>query len=111
MDEKATQNLAKAFAEEAKGDVRYAAYALQAEKEKCPRLARLFRALSNAKSIHARRFLYLLRGKIGNTEENVKAALSDEKKLLEGMYPHGGGGQRSEQGRQKGLHPLPQDGR
>ena len=60
MSNQLENNLAHAFAEESKGAVRNKAYVLKAEKDGYPELARLFKAVSNAKSIHARRFLNLI---------------------------------------------------
>ncbi|MBU2497373.1 MAG: rubrerythrin family protein [Proteobacteria bacterium] len=76
--EKIEKNLAHAFSEESKMGSRYGAFVLKAEQEGYPQLARFFRAVANAKSVHARRFLYLLRGKIGTTQENLKLALEGE---------------------------------
>ena len=87
MSERVANNLAKAFASESKAAVRNAAFALKAEQEGHPKLARLFRAVANADSIHARRFLLLMRGKIGTTEENLNAALQNEANANEEYYP------------------------
>lgn len=87
MSDRVASNLANAFASESKAAVRNAAFALKAEQEGHPKLARLFRAVANADSIHARRFLLLMRGKIGTTEENLKAALQNEANANEEHYP------------------------
>jgi rubrerythrin len=79
--------LAKAFSEQSKASARNAAFALKAEQDGYPQLARLFRAVSNADSVHARRFLLLMRGKIGSTEENLQAALKSELEAEKGYYP------------------------
>ena len=76
--EEIERNLAHAFSEESKMASRYGAFVLKAEQEGYPQLARLFRALANAKSVHVRRFLYLMRGKIGSTEENLRLAFEGE---------------------------------
>lgn len=80
--------LAQAFAEESKGAVRNKAYVLKAEKDGHPELASLFAAVADAKSVHARRFLNLMRGKIGTTEENLKKALENEIRATQTMYPN-----------------------
>ena len=80
-------HLANAFASESKAAVRNAAFALKAEQEGHAQLARLFRAVANADSIHARRFLLLMRGKIGTTEENLKSALQNEADANKEHYP------------------------
>jgi rubrerythrin len=81
------RNLAQAFAEESKGAVRNKAYALKAEKEGHPEWASLLKAVANAKSVHARRFLNLLRGKIGTTKENLRTAVENEIRATRKMYP------------------------
>jgi rubrerythrin len=87
MNGKIEDYLAKAFSEQSKAAARNAAYALKAEQDGHPQLARLFRAVSNAESVHARRFLLLMRGKIGSTEENLEAALESELKAEKEYYP------------------------
>ncbi|MGD9038069.1 MAG: rubrerythrin family protein [Desulfobacteraceae bacterium] len=87
MSERVAKNLASAFASESKAAVRNAAFALKADQEGHPQLARLFRAVADADSVHARRFLLLMRGKIGTTEENLEAALQNEEKANEEYYP------------------------
>ena len=87
MSDKIERNLASAFAEQSKAAVRNAAFALKAEQEGYPQLAKLFRAVADADSVHARRFLLLMRGKIGTTEENLKAALRSEADAHREHYP------------------------
>ena len=78
MSKKTEKNLAHAFAGESKAAVRNKAFAQKAEKEGYSQIARLFRAVSDAESVHARRYLNLIRGKIGSTEENLEAAFQNE---------------------------------
>ncbi|MBI5586328.1 MAG: rubrerythrin family protein, partial [Deltaproteobacteria bacterium] len=59
----------------------------KADHEAAPRSARLFRALSDSKSVQARRCLLLLRGKIGATRENLESALALEQRDYEEEYP------------------------
>ena len=87
MSEEIRKNLARAFAEESKSSVRDAAFALKAERDGFPELASLFRAIADAESVHARRFLLLMRGKIGDTKENLEAALKNEAYAAETAYP------------------------
>jgi rubrerythrin len=87
MSERVAKNLASAFASESKAAVRNVAFALKADQDGHPQLARLFRAVADADFIHARRFLLLMRGKIGTTEENLKAALQNEERANEEYYP------------------------
>ena len=47
----------------------------------------LFRAVSEAESVHARRYLMLMRGKIGSTEENLETAFQNKIKANVEEYP------------------------
>ncbi len=87
MTEKTEKNLAYAFAAESKAAARNAAFAQKADKEEFPQIAKLFRAVSDAESVHARRFLNLMRGKIGSTEENLETAFNNEIKANAEEYP------------------------
>ena len=87
MSDKIEQNLARAFAEESKASARNSAFALKAEREGYSALARLFRAVADAESIHARRFLLLMRAKIGTTSENLESALQHELRAKQEDYP------------------------
>jgi len=87
MTEEIKNNMARAFGEESKAAARGAAFALKAEKEGFSELANLFRAVADAEAVHARRFLLLMRGKIGNTMENLEAALRNETRAAEEAYP------------------------
>jgi rubrerythrin len=87
MPEKTEKNLAYAFAAESKASVRNATFAKKAEMEGYPQIARLFRAISEAESVHARRYLLLMRGKIGPTEENLETAFQNEIKANVEEYP------------------------
>ena len=87
MTEKTEKNLALAFAAESKASVRNEVFAKKADHEGYPQIARLFRAVSDAESVHAHRYLLLLRGKIGSTEENLKAAFQNEIKANVDEYP------------------------
>ena len=78
MPDKTDKNLAVAFAAESKAAARNSAFALKAEHEGYRGIAMLFRAVSEAESVHARRYLNLMRSKIGSTEENLKAAFENE---------------------------------
>ena len=87
MSDKTEQNLAYAFAAESKASVRNATFAKKAEMEGFSQIARLFQAVSEAESVHARRYLLLMRGKIGSTEENLEAAFQSEIKANVEEYP------------------------
>ena len=87
MTDKTDKNLAYAFAAESKASVRNATFARKADMEGYSQIARLFRAVSDAESIHAHRYLLLMRGKIGSTEENLETAFQNEIKANVEEYP------------------------
>jgi rubrerythrin len=87
MSDKTEKDLAYAFAAESKASVRNATFARKAEMEGYSQIARLFRAVSDAESVHARRYLILMRGKIGSTEENLETAFQNEIKANVEEYP------------------------
>ena len=87
MGDKTEKNLAYAFAAESKAAARNDAFAAKADQEGYAQIARLFRAVSEAEAIHARRYLMLMRGKIGTTEENLETAFQNEIKANVDEYP------------------------
>jgi rubrerythrin len=87
MSKKTEKNLAYAFGAESKAAARNAVFAKKAEIEGYANIARLFRAVSDAESVHSRRFLMLMRGKIGSTEENLETAFENEIKANAEEYP------------------------
>ncbi len=87
MGEKTDRNLAIAFAAESKASIRNKAFAMKADAEGYKQIARLFRAISEAESVHARRYLMLMRGKIGSTEENLETAFQSEIRANVEEYP------------------------
>ncbi len=80
------ENLAAAFAGESQANRRYLAYAIQAEKEGHPQVAKLFRAVAEAETVHAHSHLRVMGG-IGSTEENLKEAIAGELHEFKSMYP------------------------
>ena len=87
MSEKTEKNLAYAFAAESKASARNATFAKKADLDGYAQIARLFRAVAEAESVHARRYLMLMRGKIGSTEENLETAFQNEIKANVEEYP------------------------
>ncbi len=87
MAQRTEKNLAYAFAAESKAAIRNEAFAKKAQAEGYSQIARLFRAVSEAESVHARRYLLLMRGKVGSTEENLKTAFENEIKANVEEYP------------------------
>lgn len=87
MPNKTDKNLAYAFAGESKAYARNSAFAQRAEEEGYPQIARLFRAVAEAESVHSTRYLKLMRGRIGSTEENLEAAFQNEIRANVEEYP------------------------
>ncbi len=79
-------NLKEAFAGESQASRRYLYFAEKADSEKQPQVARLFRAASEAETVHARNHLRAMGG-IGTTGENLKAAIAGESYEFTKMYP------------------------
>lgn len=78
--------LMEAFAGESQANRTYLAYAKQAEKEGHHNAARLFRAVAEAETIHAHKWLERA-GKVGTTAENLAAAVAGETYEHRTMYP------------------------
>lgn len=86
MERKTEGNLKSAFAGESQAHMKYLNFAQKAESEGKPNVARLFRAVSLAEQYHASAHLRVLGG-VGNTSENLAAALAGEKFEVVEMYP------------------------
>jgi rubrerythrin len=80
------ENLAVAFAGESQANRKYLAFAQAAEKEGYAQIARLFRAAADAETIHAHAHLRNMGG-VGNTLENLRAAVAGETYEYTEMYP------------------------
>jgi rubrerythrin len=83
---KTEDNFMAAFAGESQANRKYLAYAKQAEKEGLPQVAKLFRAVAEAETIHALAHLRSA-GKVGATMDNLKAAIAGETHEFTKMYP------------------------
>lgn len=83
---KTEQNLREAFSGEAQANRKYLAFAKNAEKEGYLQVAKLFRAVAEAETIHAHAHLRVL-GEIKSTAENLKEAISGETHEFTKMYP------------------------
>jgi rubrerythrin len=79
-------NLMEAFAGESQANRKYTAYAKQAEKEGKMNAAKLFRAASDAETLHALKH-FEVAGKIGDTAANLKDAVAGETHEYKDMYP------------------------
>ncbi|MDR3435056.1 rubrerythrin family protein [Telmatospirillum sp.] len=83
---KTDKNLAEAFSGESQANRKYLAYGEAAQKDGLPQVAKLFRAVAAAETIHAHAHLRAMGG-IKATAENLKAAIAGEKYEFEEMYP------------------------
>ncbi len=83
---KTNDNLAEAFAGESQANRKYLAYGAAAAKEGLPQIAKLFRAVAAAETIHAHAHLRAMGG-VGSTTENLEAAIVGEAHEFEAMYP------------------------
>ncbi len=83
---KTLDNLMEAFAGEAQANRKYTAYAKKAEAEGKKNAAKLFRAASDAETIHALKH-FDVAGKVLSTQENLKDAVEGETHEYKSMYP------------------------
>ena len=87
MSENTTlDNLMDAFAGEAQANRKYLAYAKKAEKDGKINVAKLFRAASDAETLHALKH-FEVAGKIGSTADNLKDGIVGETHEYKDMYP------------------------
>jgi len=82
----AQDNLQAAFAGESQANRRYLFFAEKAEKDGHPQIARLFRAVAEAETVHARNHLSTS-GNIKSTRENLEEAIGGEHYEFTKMYP------------------------
>ena len=80
------QNLLEAFAGESQANRRYLAFAKRAKREGYPQVAKLFRAVAEAETVHALAHLRVL-GQVKSTAENLQAAIEGEAHEFTNMYP------------------------
>jgi rubrerythrin len=83
---KTQKNLQEAFAGESQANRRYLGYARQAEKEGYPQIAKLFRAVAEAETVHALTHLKHMDG-IKSSRENLQEAIAGETHEFKKMYP------------------------
>lgn len=83
---KTLENLMAAFAGESQANRKYTAYMKKAEKDGNKNAAKLFKAASDAETLHALKH-FEVAGKIGTTEENLKDAVAGETYEFTDMYP------------------------
>ncbi len=83
---KTTDNLMDAFAGESQANRKYLAFAKKAEQEGHLNAAKLFKAASDAETIHALKH-FEVAGKIGSTLDNLKSGVEGETHEYKEMYP------------------------
>jgi len=83
---KTEQFLKEAFAGESQANRRYLAFAVKADQEGLPQVARLFRAAAEAETVHAHNHLRALNG-VRSTKENLQEAIAGETHEFKKMYP------------------------
>jgi rubrerythrin len=82
---KTLKNLKTGFVAESQAHLRNLAFAMKAEQENYPQVARLFRAIAEAESVHAFNHLRLL-GAVSGTQDNLESAFEREN-LAASTYP------------------------
>lgn len=83
---KTEEFLKEAFAGESQANRKYLAFAVKADQEGFPQVARLFRAAAEAETVHAHAHLRVLNG-IRSTKENLQEAIQGETHEFTKMYP------------------------
>ena len=83
---KSEKDLQEAFAGESQANRKYLAFAKKAEQEGFKQVARLFRAVAEAETIHAHNHFKELGG-IKTTRENLDEAIRGESYEFQKMYP------------------------
>jgi rubrerythrin len=79
-------DLMTAFAGESQANRKYTAFARKAEQEGFKNVARMFRAIAEAETVHALSH-FRVSGHIKSTAENLKVAISGENYEVNTMYP------------------------
>ena len=86
MHKMTEESLKASFAGESQAHIKYLNYAVKAEAEGKPNVARLFRAASAAEQYHATTHLKTLGG-VSSTGDNLAAAIAGEDFEIDEMYP------------------------
>jgi len=81
-----SDNLKAAFAGESQANRKYLAFAKKAEADGFRQVARLFRAVAEAETVHAHAHLRALQG-VKSTADNLQAAIDGEGHEFREMYP------------------------
>ena len=80
------KNLQQSFAGESQANRRYLFFAEKAENEGYPQISKLFRAVAEAETVHARNHFAAMDG-IGSTKDNLLAGIMGEHYEFTRMYP------------------------
>ncbi|HMF33194.1 MAG TPA: rubrerythrin family protein [Candidatus Lokiarchaeia archaeon] len=80
------ENLHTAFAGESQANRKYLAFAKKAEQEGYPNVGRMFKAISEAETIHAMNHFQAM-GAIKGTADNLETAMGGEHYEVNEMYP------------------------
>lgn len=83
---KTEENLKAAFAGESQANRKYLAFAKKAEEEGFHNVAKMFRAIAEAETVHAHNHLRILK-MVKDTKENLQDALNGETYEFMEMYP------------------------
>jgi rubrerythrin len=83
---KTEENLKAAFAGESQANRLYLAFAMKADEEGYPQIAKLFRAAAQAETVHAHNHLREM-GQVKSTLDNLGTAVSGETYEFKQMYP------------------------
>jgi len=86
MSTKTQENLMASFAGESQANRKYLAFAQKAEKEGKENIAKLFRTVAEAETIHALKH-FETAGQVGSTLDNLKGAIAGETHEFTEMYP------------------------
>jgi len=83
---KTPENLKTAFAGESQANRRYLAFAKKADEEGYPQVAKLFRAVAAAETVHALSH-FRAADEVKSTSENISTAIAGEHYEVTSMYP------------------------
>lgn len=81
-----SDNLMAAFAGESQANRKYLAFAKRADADGFPQIAKLFRAVAAAETVHAQAH-FRVAGHVKNTVANLQAAIDGEHYEFTTMYP------------------------
>jgi len=85
-EQRTLNNLMTAFAGESQANRKYLAYSKKAEADGKTNAAKLFKAASDAETLHALKH-FQVAGKTGSTIDNLKDAVNGETHEYQDMYP------------------------